>query len=256
LAYLMFGSKAAFALAFLACACGGTSSDGQGAAGANAGVILGMGGGGASSNGLAGSNGHAGASSNGAAGSSSSGAGNSAGAANSGSACPAVTPCGGDPVGDWAIKQMCIGTAMAAASAACPGATQTLSPITATGTLSFTADGNTTSSAVISFTETAQLPASCYTEANCTTLLAALSADSTVTNAQCNYDADTGCTCSLASTQPTMSSGTYQVQGTTLSITSATNGKTENDGFCVSGNTLTLINVNASGLASTAILTK
>jgi len=272
LAYLNFGSKTALVSALLACACGGSSAEGRGGGG-NSGAMAGANGGGsgskgegaAGSKGLAGSSGVAGSKglagsngvggSSGVAGSGASGAGNSAGAADNGSACPTVTPCGGDLVGDWTIKETCLSGATKALEAICPGASFTVLQPTATGTASFRADNTLVSSAIVSFVETIHFPASCYTETDCTIYAAALSAAPTVTNAQCTYDVVTGCSCSANSTQAPMGSGTYQVQGTNVTITDAS-GKVGVDSFCVSGNTLSLQGVDASGISTTMILTK
>src|SRR4051812_43895717 len=187
---LSLGSSAAFLLALLACACGG-SSEGAGAGGAPTG-------GGPSSSGGSGSNagaGDGGRSSSGSSGSSSSsGAGNDAAAGNSGgSTCPAAAPCGGDLVGDWTIDQICLNRTMLGFNQACPGQSVSISQLTATGTVSFKADGSMTSSGFISFHESAQLPASCVSELECTTFANSLSSSSTVTDSQCAYDAVTGC---------------------------------------------------------------
>ncbi|HEY0466366.1 MAG TPA: hypothetical protein VGC79_19285, partial [Polyangiaceae bacterium] len=131
----IWASRAVVVSALLACACGGSSSGGSGAGGANPAGGLGEGGGGSGSN-IAGA-----ASSNAGAGSSGAGAGSSsAGSANTGSECPAVTPCGGNLVGEWNIKQACISWPADLFAATCPGATVFLSPLTATGTLSLKAD--------------------------------------------------------------------------------------------------------------------
>jgi hypothetical protein len=151
---------------------------------------------------------------------------------------------------------MCVDNLMASFAAFCPAATLTLSPLMGSGMISFKADLSTTSSAVISFTESVQLPPSCYTEAQCTNLTAVLAAEPTVTNSHCGYNALSGCSCELTSTQPSMSNGTYEVQGTNVSLTNASSGKTEVDAFCVSGNTLSLVSRNASGATATAILVR
>ncbi|HKO50168.1 MAG TPA: hypothetical protein VJV79_20700 [Polyangiaceae bacterium] len=244
-------SKAMVVVVLLACACSGSPSDGSGAGGMGPGVILGKGGagGGSGANGLAGS-------SNSAAGSGSSGAGHSAGAPSSASACPVVTPCGGDPVGDWTVKQQCVTTPMDSLASFCDGASLTISPLTVSGTVSFKADKTISSSGVISFTESVVFPASCVAEMECTDLETALVATANVTSGQCDYDAVTGCSCQLAFSQNTMSSGTYEVQGTNLSVTTATSAQPQVDSFCVSGNTLSIYQSNVNGTSATLILTK
>jgi len=183
--------------------------------------------------------------------------GNSAGAGNSGSACPQVPPCGGDLLGDWTIVQACIDVPSDLFSDICAGSTVKVSSFTATGTVSFKADKTTVSSGVISFVQTTQLPASCVSEAQCAASGAAFANDPRYSNGQCQYDASTGCLCTVTSTQTPMNSGTYEVQGTDV-ILSSSNGKMSVDSFCVSGNTLSLYetNANANGATSTLTLTR
>ena len=250
MAYSMFGSWTALVSAMLACACGGTSES-SGAGGAHPGVILGRAGdgSGAGSNGLSGSSGLAGS---GAGGAGSSGAG----AANSTSTCPVVTPCGGNLVGDWAIKQECVELGVDAPPGLCAGTTIGVSDLTAVGTVSFKADNTMSTSGTFSFTETIRFPGSCFTADQCTAYAAALSAQASVMNPHCAYAAATGCSCTMTASQVAMSSGTYQVQGSTLTITSTAAAQPEVDSFCVAGNTLSILQSNADGTSATLILTK
>jgi hypothetical protein len=176
---------------------------------------------------------------------------------SNGDACPMVTPCGGDLVGDWHIKQMCLGALMAGTTVSCPGSTVNLSQLMASGTISFRADHTMNSSAALSFTESAQLPPSCYSEAQCTALAANLASSATVTNSHCAYDSVSGCSCSLISTQATtMSNGSYEVQGSNVNLTDSKSGKTTVNTFCVSGNTASLFERDANGASGTIILVR
>jgi len=159
-------------------------------------------------------------------------------------------------VGDWTIDQICLNSTMLGFNQACPGQSVSISQLTATGTVSFKADGSMTSSGFISFHESAQIPASCVSELECTTFANSLSSSSTVTDSQCAYDAVTGCSCTLISSQPSMSSGTYAVQGTSVTLTNSSTGKAQMDSFCVSGNTATLYQLDASGTSSVMTLRK
>jgi hypothetical protein len=246
LADLRLGSRAVFALALLASACGGSSSDRGGAGGADPGVIL--------SGGASGSNGLAGSGSGG--GSGSAGAGHSAGTPSSGEECPVVTPCGGNLVGEWTIKQECITLPAEGFTATCPGLMLMLSPLTVSGTISFKADNTLSSSGTISFTESLRYPPSCADEAECSFIESALATQAGATNVQCEYDAATGCSCTLTSSQQPMRNGTYEVQGTNVALTSSTSATPEIDSFCVSGNTLSLYQRKADGSSATLILTK
>ncbi|MEI9952246.1 MAG: hypothetical protein WDO74_25475 [Pseudomonadota bacterium] len=232
-------------LGLLASACSGSSSESPGAGGSSPGIILGKGGTGSGSNGLAG------------AGSGSGGAGNGAGAPNRLSACPTVTPCGGNLVGDWTIQQECIALPTDSVEW-CAGATFALSPVTATGSVSFKADHSMTSSGTVSWSESVRLPPSCYTEDLCSELGPRMSKEPSVTNAQCGYDAVTGCSCSLTYSMTSMGSGTYQVQGNNVTFASDSNpdGEPEDYAFCVSDNTASFYHDSDIGLSATLILTK
>ncbi|HEX2674827.1 MAG TPA: hypothetical protein VHM25_28320, partial [Polyangiaceae bacterium] len=73
-----------------------------------------------------------------------------------------MTPCGGDLVGEWTLKELCFDIATPSALVAlCPDATFDVSPATATGTISFKADGTMSSSAAVSFQEFIRFPTSC-----------------------------------------------------------------------------------------------
>jgi len=254
MAYSIFGSRAVLALAFLACACGGSASDDSAAGGATSAGTLG-GGGGPATAGASGSLG-SGAGAIGVAGAhSSSGSGNGAGAANGSSSCPAITPCGGDLVGDWTIKQECMTTLMDAVSV-CAGATRSMSPLRVTGSVSFRADKTMTSTGVIAFSESIQIPSSCFTVDECMQYGSLFTGQTGVIDSTCAYDANTGCFCSLDVSADTMSSGTYEVQGTNVTITNSSTAKTEVDSFCVSGSTLKVSQTNANGASATLILTK
>ena len=238
-------------VAAFACACGG-SSQGDGAGGASSAGAPATGG--LGSNGVSGST----ATSNpgGSAGSGASGTGNAPGSTNNGS-CPALTPCGGDLLGDWTVKEMCIDIAPPAALVAlCPEVVFTVSPVTATGTISFKADNTMTSSANISIHEAIQFPGSCLTEAECTSFGTQLATAAGVTDGQCSHDASTGCSCSLNATQPSMSSGTYEVQGNYVTITNTASGMTETDSFCVSGNTVRVHGPSNNGNSANLLLTR
>ncbi|HYQ02526.1 MAG TPA: hypothetical protein VER96_27830 [Polyangiaceae bacterium] len=170
--------------------------------------------------------------------------------------CSTGTPCGGDVVGDWTIKDMCLDISMTTMLQSCPSATFRLSPFTTTGTVSFKANNTMTSSAVIAFQEFIQIPATCLKESDCTLLRDSFLNVTSVTDAQCNWDASAGCGCTVSTSQSTMNSGTYQVQGNNLTTTSGVTGAAETDTFCVSGNTLSIYGVSASGSASSAVFTR
>jgi len=168
-----------------------------------------------------------------------------------------LTPCGGDLVGEWTIKEVCFDIAAPAALVAvCPDVTFSVSPAIATGTISFKADGTTSSSGSISFQEFVRFPNSCLTEDECTLFGSQLSTAAGVTDGTCTYAGSTGCSCSLTSNQPSMSSGTYEVQGTNVTVTNSTTGAKEVDSFCVSGNTLRVRGPSTNGNSANLVLTR
>ncbi len=114
------------------------------------------------------------------------------------------------------------------------------------------------SSGAVSFSETMRLPTTCFTEDQCTKLGTQLPAEAGVTNGHCDYDAATGCSCSVTYSTSSMGSGTYQVRGNNVTFSSdaAPNAEPEDYGFCVSGNTASFHHDSASGLSATLILTK
>jgi len=241
LAYWVFDSRAVFLVSVLVCACGG-SSEGPGAGGA---------GGGGLGNGASGSTGRAGASAISNAGTS------GTGTTSTDSTCPTFTPCGGDLLGDWTIKEVCIKSPSKGLNGVCPGMTLSVGAITATGTLSFRADHTETGSATISYPASVHIPADCYTESNCTLYETVLKAGDGVSTASCSWDTATGCSCTMNVNQAlSMGSGTYEVQGTNAIFTSADSAEPSVSSFCVSGNTLQMYSASDNGVTSSLTLTR
>ncbi len=219
-----FGIRAALVLGLLACACGGTTVESGNPAGGNT------------------------------AGAGNVGTGNTAGAGNAANSCPAFSACGGDLVGTWTIQQYCVNVPMDAISALCPGASIGLSTLDVSGTMTFGADNTVTSAGSVSFAENVKFPASCMTSAECTEYKAQLVAQGE--DAQCSYDAAAGCSCAVNLSENPMASGTYQVQGSQLTVTdSSSSDAPEVDSFCVSGNTATLYQ-ESNGVVGTMVMTR
>jgi hypothetical protein len=182
----------------------------------------------------------------------------SAGVGGSPDQCAPIAPCGGSPVGTWRVTSFCEpAQTTSALGALCPGATALVSNVQITGSYTFSADGTYSVDANVSLSESLDLPASCYTQAQCAAFQTTLAGETGVTSAACQYDAATGCRCSATiSQQTTGPAGTYVVNGTSLTITPSSNGMSEVEGFCVSGNTLSLQGTNTSGQNSTLIATR
>lgn len=184
-------------------------------------------------------------------------AGTSPGTSNGASACSAINPCGGDLLGDWTIKDLCMGTSTQPFGGSCAGVTLSLGLLAATGSISFRADNTEVGTATLSYRSTVHIPADCYDEGSCNAYQTALNAVNDVSNAMCSWDAGSGCACTTSVTTSSMANGTYQVQGTNVSFTDFTTGRQSVASFCVSGNTLRLYSVDATnGLTSSMTLTR
>lgn len=247
LAQGMFGSKGALLLALCAWACGSSSSGRAGTGGSDPGVVVGQGGAGSGTGGSAGASGLPSAGTSGASGAASgsaaSGAGPIAGAGHSGAACATNPFCGGDLVGDWVVKQVCLEIGIASVESICGLATVNLTPLMAKGTVSFKADQTVAWSDVFSYKEDISIPAVCgiaSSATSCATFATELSAGDGVSDSQCSYDAVTGCSCSLTRTESPMSSGTYELHQVSSVWVTTSPAYTEADDYCVAGNTLTL----------------
>ena len=152
---------------------------------------------------------------------------------------------------------MCSATLMPTSAGSCAGATVEVSSLSVNGTLTFNADNTTQSNAQIMFDESAHYPNACYSQAQCIQVQGLLTAAADVTRASCAYNAASGCDCTVMVASQSASVGTYQTAGSTLTITSTSQGTTETDTYCVSGNTLTVQNINPlTGALSTLTLTK
>lgn len=235
-------------------ACGGSSTSGAGGA-ANGGAAGSSTGGtaGASTGGTAGSStgGTAGSSTGGGAGSSTGGtAGSSTGGAGPTCGSP---PCGGDLTGTWTIQKACASGSESITIPNCSSsATLTVTNISDSGTATFAASGTQQGNSTVSFSEHLVVPQGCSTAAKCAQYQTALSAQSGVTNATCNFQGT--CTCDLTQTTSSTASGTYQTSGTSVTVIDGSGNQTVAS-YCVANNTLTMTGTN-SGLTLTLVLTR
>jgi len=173
-----------------------------------------------------------------------------------GTACSSITPCGGDPVGTWALSSFCVVGGWQQllddmyTQPECSDVLASLD-LDATGTLVTNADGTYTQEAHLEMTMHMVYTRECIgalagtevTDANlqdyCASMNAALSEpdpDSTVESGSCSV-ADSACRCTSQGSDGTLDIGTYVVDGTTITATSA-DGDTNVIPFCVQGNEL------------------
>ncbi|HTA91851.1 MAG TPA: hypothetical protein VK745_19850 [Polyangiaceae bacterium] len=221
-------------------ACGGNSSDG--------------GGGGTSSNAAGAGNSAAGSTSGGS--NDNGGATGSAGSAGSGSdTCASFTPCGGTPIGTWNIRDFCTANSIIMNPTDCAGAVFQVTSSSATGSITLNSDLTAATNVMVTVGESASLPASCFTQDQCTQFQTGVAQSDGVTGATCSYSASTGCFCSLTITSQQASSGTYTTSGTNVTLSTA-DADPETDAYCVSGNTLTIQNTDINGTVTTVTATK
>jgi hypothetical protein len=153
----------------------------------------------------------------------------------SGGACGAFTPCGGNVVGSWDVKDLCVQGKVAVDG--CPTATTNFDDIHGTGSMTFNADMTGMGSLTLSGSVKVTLPRSCAAGVSCATVEAGLKAqllsdkNTPFTGVTCTGDDPCTCTYALKST-PMNDGGTYSTSGTVL-----TQG-TDQSYYCVSGNEL------------------
>lgn len=187
----------------------------------------------------------------GAPGSGGTGSGGTGGApASCGSA-----PCGGDLTGVWSVQKFC-GTASQPFPVGCSGAVIKINEESVTGTYEFDASGAYKESVNGTLSVQIVMPAGCKTSAECTAYAATLQSEG-ILGATCSFDG--ACTCDSTMTTATngnnVSTGTYQVSGTSLTTTLSGGGTPQALGYCVSGNTLTLID-DTPGSTARLVLTR
>jgi hypothetical protein len=169
--------------------------------------------------------------------------------------CKPIAACGGNVLGTWRVSQLCTADLTPQSSSGCAGATTRISGLTASGSYAFNADNTTLDNVHFTFSESSNYPGTCFTEMQCTQLQTVLATESGVLAATCSYAA-IGCSCTFRFDSQITSMGTYQVNGGNITLVAGPQSTPEADTFCVSGNTLTIQNVNANGGVSTLTLTK
>lgn len=153
-----------------------------------------------------------------------------------GAASCTTAPCGGELVGTWMAKQACASGSYTSTIAGCTSTTVTVSNFVVGGTLTFNSDGTWNESLNESLSAHEEFPATCLTAAECTQHEASLASQPGTTGASCQ--SSNACACDFVSTVSLDKSGSFQTSGS--SVTFAGPGEPDTEGYCVSGNTLTL----------------
>lgn len=185
---------------------------------------------------------------------------------NGGGNCSNVSPCGGNVVGTWKITNVCAsGMLSNSLGSVCPGASEQVGSINASGTATFNSDGTYSTSTTASASVTLTIPNSCLSQSgvtiSCGAIGSSLANPDAGTSGSCASNGS-NCDCTVASSPMSSSSaGMYTTSGTTITTTPTGNSSSSND-YCVQGNTLYLLS-NAGpdagatgGTMETIVLTK
>jgi hypothetical protein len=180
---------------------------------------------------------------------------------NNGAACSNAAGCGGDVVGTWTIQSTCVTPSMP--SMGCEGTTADTSGFKTTGSITFNADKTFTSNITFSGSVTTTLPASCLMRngvtATCAQVQETLQPSVTsgdYTSATCTATGNGGCACTLGLVPQTdTNSGSYSTSGSVLTEIDP-DGSTDDNAYCVKGNTMTLSPTSSSGSSGSIVLTK
>lgn len=163
--------------------------------------------------------------------------------------CGKVSPCGGDPVGAWKFAGQCTNEAFAFDNDFCPAATASLGGISASGTATFSADASYTMNLTQSGTIYMTIPATCLSQGGITltcaqlqqSIQAAIADDPDAPLGSVTCSGVGSCSCSMKMSSTESSTGTWTVEGTTLSLSGLDSGE-----FCVKDKELHLITVDTT----------
>jgi hypothetical protein len=171
--------------------------------------------------------------------------GNTAGMGGGGD-CPALKACGGDPVGDWTVDDVCVANPGGLFEATvnqpdCKNALKETGPISATGGYNLTADKKAVSTISVSGSGTFLFNDACVkalgvaqsAASECSKIQTELGKQSGVKSATCTAKAP-NCECVVNLTTSLMGMGTYTVADNKLTV----NGVAQP--FCVEGGKLTI----------------
>ncbi len=164
--------------------------------------------------------------------------------------CGQVQPCGGDPIGTWALTSGCV-TATAlhdiATDAECPGFSSDIDVFDVEGTLTFNADGTY---AIDGFSSrvsmTYDIPVACTYGGSCESQAGAIDSNGVLESVTCS--GTNLCHCSATASVTDSRTGLFAVSGTNLLL----NGDSvlgSGGSFCVDETGLHLITLSDDGSA-------
>jgi hypothetical protein len=178
---------------------------------------------------------------------------NSSAGGSSGATCEAVTACGGDLTGDWKVIAVCVDQTSldAQAKQICDSASVALVSPKVTGSIAYKADKTFTQTAsTADATAEFTLAASCLKQGSatftCDEVQAELNPDAAAPATTCVAASGGGCKCSAKVHESSMSSGTYALSGTSVTLTAGTD--IEKQDYCVKGDKLYLLPTADSAL--------
>ena len=163
--------------------------------------------------------------------------------ADGGPAC--ADPCGGDVVGTWSLKEMCIDKSLVVAmfplalTGRCPEAVVENATVGVAGTFALDAAG----SYGFGFNKTTTLdvtvPASCVTMASCFLQAESFTLEQGVLSATCTGTGTSGCACTIVGYEAASvrEDGTYTASGSSLFLTETLALSPHRIGYCVHGTT-------------------
>jgi len=171
------------------------------------------------------------------------------GGGSGGASCGRTEPCGGSVVGNWKMVDSCIQvTPEMLTDTFCPQGTIRPLSFEPSGNVAFAVNSSYSSALTVSMTLLESLPSSCLTAEGitCADFNSAIQ-DELATNPDPRFQsyvcaaAGSNCDCTVVLTpMTTAETGTYATAGTVLSTT-ASDGTTSDDPYCVQGKTLRII---------------
>lgn len=175
------------------------------------------------------------------------GAGGNAGSGGTGPvmACPGFTACGGDPVGDWTISEVCGLPLDEEPIDDCPGGTSQIVAVKFTGTFAIRANGTYTSAGTTMSSQKMSIPPACIPSISnapitCAQLQTVVAAADPVNiqGVACANRQQGGCDCTLTFVEmPVTTTGTWMRNGNALTLTAAGDDP-QTTQYCVQGNRL------------------
>lgn len=158
--------------------------------------------------------------------------------ADAGAQC-AVVACGGELVGTWKITASCLEGSPSPLDT-CPGTLVTFESFSASGALTFSADGTWQRDGVVTVTAQESFGSSCGSDALCSGYTSEFEAVAGVEQATCSTSSG-ACVCEYMQQVTSSNFGTYTSDGSGLAeLYDQSAGTTRHDQYCVNGNTLTI----------------